>query len=113
MTGHLTEDDVVNAIADLTPDRLVAFVQAELVIPLQTDRGRRFRQVDKARLELLCDLTEQFGMDEDALAVILSLIDQLYAVRSDLRCVLKAVDQQPEDVRARLEQAIETVQQTR
>jgi chaperone modulatory protein CbpM len=110
MTDRYSEDQVIAAIAELTRPRLVAFVEARLVVPLQTDRGPVFRQIDMARLALLCDLSDQFGLEEDALAVILSLIDQLHGVRSELRCVLDAVAQEPAEVRARLERAIRRAQ---
>lgn len=106
MTDRYSEAEAIAAIADLTPTRLVAYIEAELVIPLQTDEGRMFRQMDMARLELLCDLSVQLGLEEDALGVILSLIDQLHGVRHELRCVLGAIAQQPEELRSRLEQAI-------
>ena len=109
MTAHYTEDDVITAIADLTRPRLVAFIQAELIIPLQTDAGTAFREIDIARLELLCELSDQFDFDEDALGVILSLIDQLHGVRADLRTLLTAIEREPDDVRARLGQAIRDV----
>ena len=110
MTDRYTEDQVIAAIADLTPTRLVSYLEAELVIPLQTGNGRMFRQIDLARLELLCELSDQFGLEEDALGVILSLIDQLHGVRSELRSVLDAIAQQPDEVRTRLEQAIRLAQ---
>ena len=57
-------------------------------------------------------MSDQFSLEEDALRVILSLIDQLHGVRSELRCVLDAVAQEPVDVRTRLEQAIRVAQST-
>lgn len=105
MTEHYSEEQAIAAVASLTRSQLISYVQAELVVPLQTDRGLLFRQIDIARLELLCELNEQFGLEEDALGVILSLIDQLHLVRSELRCVLDAIAQEPDDVRVRLERA--------
>ncbi len=110
MTDRFSEAEVIAAVADLTPSRLVSYIKAELVIPLQTDQGHSFRQIDLARLELLCELSDQFGLEEDALGVILSLIDQLHGVRSELRCVLEAIAKEPEDVRLRLQQAMRMAQ---
>lgn len=106
MTDRYSETEVIATIAYLTPTRLFSFIEAELVIPLRTDKGLEFRQIDMARLELVCELSEQFGLEEDALAVILSLIDQLHGVRSELRGVLGVIAQQPDDIRSHLEQAI-------
>lgn len=111
MTDHYSEDQTIAAVASLTRTRLVSYIEAELVIPLRTDSGPVFRQIDIARLELLCELNEQFELEEEAIGVILSLIDQLHGVRSELRCVLKAVAQEPDDVRTRLEKAVRIAQQ--
>jgi chaperone modulatory protein CbpM len=37
-----------------------------------------------ARLELLCDLSQDLDLDETGLGIVISLIDQLHAARQDL-----------------------------
>lgn len=102
MTEFYTEEEAVAAVTGLTRTRLVSFVQAEIVWPVQTAHGPAYRRVDLARMELLCDLSDQFDMHEDALGVVMSLIDQLHGLRADLRSVLTAIGQEPPEVRARL-----------
>jgi chaperone modulatory protein CbpM len=106
MTLRYTETQVISAVADLTPTRLSRFIQAEFVMPVQTDTGPQYREIDLARLSLLCELSDDFDLDEDALSVILSLIDQLHSARSDLRRLLKAVQDEPQDVRDRIARAL-------
>lgn len=102
MTDRFTEDDVVAAIARLTRPQLVSFIRAEVVAPVQTDAGPVFRQIDIARIELLCELSEEFDLEEDALGVVMSLIDQLHGIRAELRAVLSAIEDEQPEVRSRI-----------
>jgi chaperone modulatory protein CbpM len=102
MTGPIHEDDAIAAIAWLTRQRLDVFVSAALVTPLHTNAGRVYRPVDLARLELLCELTEQFDLTEDALAIVISLIDALHEARLDLQRVARALQAEPAEVRQRI-----------
>jgi len=102
MSVHYTEDDVVSAVARLTRKQLTTFVAAKIVIPLQSQGGPVFRHMDIARIELLCELCEQYELQEDALGMVISLVDQLHGVRAELRAVLNAVEAEQGDVRARI-----------
>lgn len=59
-----------------------------------------FSDADLARIELLCDLAHDMAIDSGAMEVILPLLDQVYALRRDLRALTRAVDALPEDARA-------------
>jgi chaperone modulatory protein CbpM len=110
MTDHLTEDEVLAAIPGLTRTRLVTFIETEMVIPLrrahQGNTVHIFRQVDFARVQLLCELADDLELDEAAIGVIITLIDQLHATRQDLFAITRAVRAEPPDVRARIGAAI-------
>lgn len=103
---HYSETQIVAAVSSLTRSKLSAFVAAEIVTPVQSERGPLYRQIDVVRLELLCELCEQFDLDEDAAGVVISLIDQLHGVRRDLRAVLAAVEKESEEVRRRVARAL-------
>ncbi|MEZ5778098.1 MAG: hypothetical protein R3E44_07025 [Paracoccaceae bacterium] len=106
MTRQYTEDETVAAVARLTRPVLMSYVEAQVVTPMLTDRGPVFRQIDIVRLELLCELSEGFDLDEDALGVVMSLIDQLHGARAELRAVLAAIENEPADVQERLAEAV-------
>lgn len=110
MTDHLSEDEAIAAIPGLTRTRLVAFIEAEVVIPLRADTGigkaHVFRQVDIARMHLLCELLDDLDLDETALGVVISLVDQLHAARRDLLSIARALEAEPPDVRARIGSAL-------
>jgi len=61
-----------------------------------------FQDVDVARVRLIAELRE-LQMDEEAMPVVLSLLDQLYATRRRMRLLQQAVDETAADaVRDRL-----------
>lgn len=106
MSDRYTEDEAIAAVARLTRPVLARFLEAEIVVPVQGEGGVHFRQIDIQRMELLCELREQFEMDEEALGIIISLIDQLHDVRADRRCLLRAVEAESEEVRQRIAEAL-------
>ena len=106
MSEHLSEDEAVRAVARLTRARLTAFLRADLVSPPRSGGRPRFREIDLARMELLCELSDEFDLQEDALGVVISLIDQLHAARRDLRAVAEALDAEPAEVRHRVADAL-------
>lgn len=106
MMDRYSEADVLLAVPRLTRTRLTAFIEAEVVVPLQAEAGQVFRQIDIVRMELLCELSDEFDLEADALGVVISLIDQLHAARRDLRAIARAVAAEPPEVRARIGAAL-------
>ncbi len=106
MIDRYSETEVIAAVARLTQPLLATFVEAEIIMPVRTEDGVYFRKLDIVRLELLCELHQEFDLTEDALAVVISLIDQLHAVRGELRRVLQAVEVESEEVRRRVGEAV-------
>jgi chaperone modulatory protein CbpM len=61
-----------------------------------------FTDIDVARLHLIRDLRVDLALDEEALPLVLSLLDQVYSLRRTLRTLMDVVQEAPEDVRSRL-----------
>lgn len=101
--------DVLVEVPGLTEERLVDYIQAGAISPVQADHGPLFRDVDIARLNLLVDLADGFELDDEALLLVMSLVDQLHGLRGDMRAILTAVAQEPLETRARLSRAIHDV----
>ncbi len=106
MTRLFTEAELCRQIALLTPERLQAFLRWQVIRPLQSESGPRYRPVDVARLELLCDLNAHFGLEEDALELVMSLVDQLHDTRARLNALMRAIAAEDAAVRARLGRAL-------
>ncbi|MCX7370856.1 MAG: hypothetical protein NTW56_00190, partial [Alphaproteobacteria bacterium] len=51
-----------------------------------------------ARLTLLVELHVTLELDEEAIPLVLSLLDQLYDARRALRALTAAIEEQPEPV---------------
>ncbi len=102
MTDRYSEDEALAAVARLTRARLSSFVGARIVTPLHGPAGPQFRRIDLARMELLCELSDEFDLEVDALGIVISLLDQLHSVRGELRAVLEAVEAEPSETRVRI-----------
>lgn len=61
-----------------------------------------FVETDIARMHLLRDLHVDLALDEEALSLVLSLLDQIYSLRQTLRTVMDVLQDAPEDVRRRV-----------
>jgi chaperone modulatory protein CbpM len=102
MTDGFSENDVITIVTRLTRSQLVRFVEVDLVRPQRADSGYVFRRIDIARLELLCDLSHDLDLDDTALGVVISLIDQLHAARQDRAAMARAIDALPLDLRSQI-----------
>ena len=102
MTRYYSEEQTITTVTRLTRSRLTTYVKHEFLSPTHSETGPVFNAADLARIELICDLSEQFGLEGDALGVVLSLIDQLHGVRGELRRVMAAVEAQPDDMRRQI-----------
>jgi chaperone modulatory protein CbpM len=65
-----------------------------------------FADSDIARIHLICDLRIGMAVDEEALPVVLSLVDQVHGMRRTLQALRRALAEQPEDVRRSLLDAL-------
>ena len=81
---------------------LEAWIEQRWVRPEKTAAGYAFDEADEARIALIRELRDAFMVNDDALAVVLSLLDQLYATRRVLRRVDAAVEALPEPLRGEL-----------
>ncbi len=61
--------------------------------------GLEFHEIDVARCRLIVDLRQDMGVNEDAVPVVLGLLDQVYELRGRLRAMTAALAGQPEEVR--------------
>ena len=102
MTDSFSEDQVIARITRLTHPQLTGFIKAEFIRPHQTAAGYRFQRIDIARIELLCDLSHDLDLDETALGVVITLLDQLHAARQERSALSRALAELPEDLREQI-----------
>ncbi len=94
-----TFEDILR-IHHLRRIELQAWIEQRWVRPLTTPQGPVFDEADEARIALIRELRQEFLVSGDALEVVLSLLDQLYATRRVLKRVEEAVAALPEPMRA-------------
>lgn len=82
MTGFSA---VIRVIPGLTEAQLRRWLDADLVRPEGEGEAVVFSEADIARLRLLLDLQATLQVEERTMPLILSLLDQLYATRWELR----------------------------
>ena len=95
----LSEFQVLTRIERLSVTRLRTWIDTGCVRPGADPAGGRYTEADVARLRLLCELADDLAIGEEALPVVVSLIDQLHGLRRQLRCMAEAVERQPSAVR--------------
>lgn len=98
----MSRDEILALIPELSDAALDALTDAGIVQPVLEEDAPRFRDIDAARLQLAVDLEDAFQLDADALALVLSLIDQLHGLKGEMRAVLGALAAEPPETRARL-----------
>jgi chaperone modulatory protein CbpM len=74
--------------ARLERQSLEAWVAAGWLVPPQTDPELLFSDVDLARVQLIRDLREDFGVNDEGVSVILHLVDQMHGLRRSMRELL-------------------------
>ena len=101
----LSERDVVARVQHLTVTRLRVWVRQGWIRPAPT---QGFSEADIARAVLIRDLEDQLGFAEEDVPVLLSLIDQIHGLRSELKGLIEVLEELPEDARATVRLRIAT-----
>lgn len=88
----ITWDAVVVTVAGLDRAEVEDWIAQDLLRPARQDGDWLFRDIDVARLQLIQELRHELRLEEDALPVVLRLMDQLYDARRRLRRLRDAVE---------------------
>jgi chaperone modulatory protein CbpM len=88
---------------------LETWVEAGWLAPHRDDEAADFSDADVARARLIRDLQHDIGVNEEAIPIILDLIDQVHGLRQMLREVATAVSVQPDEMRQRIVAEIRSV----
>ena len=67
---------------------LQAWIAAGWLETPQTEPEPAFSEVDLARAQLIRDLRDDFGVNDEGISVILHLIDQMHGLRRSMQQVL-------------------------
>jgi len=64
---------------------LEAWVAAGWLVPPQTEPELMFSDIDLARAQLIRDLRDDLGVNDEGVSVILHLLDQMHGLRRTMR----------------------------
>lgn len=91
--------ELLAMVHGLTEERMAAWIARGFVVPEEVHGERLFADIDVARVRLICELEDEMALDPDAVGLLLSLLDQVYTLRSQLRFMTDALAGQPAEVR--------------
>ena len=108
----INEEDLVREVSVLSVQRLHKWIRLGWVKPERHEGAALFHEVDVARVRLLCNLEHDLEFDEDTVPLVLSLLDQIHGLRSELRSMAAAINEQPPAVRERIANAYHRIAET-
>jgi chaperone modulatory protein CbpM len=94
--------------AQITTEVVETWVEAGWLKPQRSEQGPAFSEIDLARAQLIRDLQHDLGVNDEGIAIILDLVDQLHGLRRTLREMCEAVGSQPNDLQQRILAEIES-----
>jgi chaperone modulatory protein CbpM len=74
---------------------LEVWIEEEWLIPGHTADDLAFNDIDLARVNLIRDLKDKMGVNDEGLGVILHLLDQMHALRRALAAALESSRDRP------------------
>jgi chaperone modulatory protein CbpM len=95
-----TLSEVVRLVGRVDRVELTQWVEFGWVTPERQGRDEpAFSELDVARVYLICDLRYDLAVEEETVPLVLSLLDQIYTLRRQMKALTGAIREQPEDVR--------------
>ncbi|MBI1206737.1 MAG: hypothetical protein GC191_05530 [Azospirillum sp.] len=106
----ITSDQLPTVVQGVRVEQVEDWVVRRWVVPQPQDggpdRGWLFAEIDVARIRLIRDLHDDLHLGDEAIPVVLSLLDQIHGLRHELRCLAAAVEVQPREIRERILDAL-------
>ena len=99
-------DELLSRLAGLDRGELARWVENRWVLPEQHGETWLFREVDVARVELILEIRHEYAIDDEALPLVLGLLDQVYGLRRQLRRLCDALASQPPEVQAAVKRTL-------
>jgi chaperone modulatory protein CbpM len=98
-------DDLVTEF-DVSASEITIWIEQNWVLPSEQDGEYHFDEDDFARVRLIAELRRDVGVNEEAMPVVLRLLDQVYGLRRALEQLNAAIRELPEDAREMLEESL-------
>jgi len=88
----ITIETLSATVSGLDAGDLQRWIDNAWVRPDGSPGNYRFHDIDVARLRLILELRDDMGLDEEAMPVVLSLLDQLYETRRQVRRLCRVME---------------------
>lgn len=96
-----TFDDIL-ARFEVSRTDVTMWIEEGWIEPQRDGDAFVFDEADTARIGLIVELKRDLEIDDSAMPVVLSLLDQLHAARAALKRIASAVAELPPETRERL-----------
>lgn len=100
------EFEEVLAELDIGASELHSWIEQNWVLPVREQDSFFFDEADVARVRLIAELRSDMGVNDDAIPVVLRLLDQIYSLRRALSDLNDAIAVLPEDVQEQLRDSL-------
>ena len=87
----ITLETLCVRIGNVPVEDVQDWIDSDWLRPEGTRGHYLFREIDEARAHLIRELREDMGINDEGMPVILSLLDQLYAARRQMRRLREAI----------------------
>ena len=106
----ITLEELCREIAGLQAEALRRWIANDWVRPVGGPDVYRFEAIDVARVRLIFTLRQELSVDEEAVPIVLSLLDQLHDTRRHLHRLQAAIDASvPADAKEKIRDALRHV----
>lgn len=95
-------EEVVAEI-EVSSGEVVRWIEKRWILPTEKDGRFLFDEADRARTKLIAELHRDLGVGDEAMPLVLRLLDQVYTLRRALGEVQAAIDDLPDEARGTLE----------
>jgi chaperone modulatory protein CbpM len=99
-------DELLARFGDLERGELIRWVENRWVLPERHDQTWVFHEVDVGRVELILEIRRDFAVDDEAMPLVLGLLDQVYSLRRQMRRLCDALASQPPEIRDAIRKAL-------
>ena len=99
-------DEFVTRVAGLQHAELTRWIENRWLLPERKGGRWVFREVDIARAELILEVRREFAVADEAMPLVLNLLDQIYSLRRQMRRLSTALAAQPADIRDAVRRAL-------
>ena len=99
-------EELLDRFAGLDRREVTRWVDNRWVLPERRGQTWVFHEIDVARVELIIEVRREFAIDDEALSLVLGLLDQVYDLRRQLGRLCDALASQPPEIQAAVRRSL-------